>query len=145
MMVMENKIQNYFSLVQNYYENQSKYLDSRIDIHKQTKKLIDMSKQIMSFEQEKELKKIELESLKKKSNPNLKEKEKLTKLDSSIKDLKEKISKKKLELEKETGERDKINANSRFFKKKTDELLEELNTAKPDPSMRHPLNYLLLK
>lgn len=145
MMAMDNKIQNYFSLVQNYYDNQSKYLDSRIDIHKQTKKLIDLNKQIMSFEQEKELKKSELESLNKKSNPNEKEKEKKTKLNDSIKDLKDKISKKKLEIEKATGERDKINANSRFFKKKTDELLEELNTSKPDPSLSHPLNYLLLK
>jgi len=142
---MQANIQKYFSFVQSYYDNQSKYFDVRIELHKQTKKLIDMSKQIMTFEQEKELKKIEYDELKVKSNKSEKEREKLTRLDTQLKELRDKISKKKLEIEKETGEREKINANSRFFKKKMDETLAELNEAKPNPSMRHPLNYLLLK
>ncbi len=142
---MTTKIQNYFSLVQNYYDNQSKYFDTRIEVHKQTKKLIDMSKQIMSFEQDKEIKKVEYEELKIKKSLSEKDKEKINKLDIQLKELRDKIAKKKLEIEKETGEREKINANSRYHKKKMDEILEELNEAKPNPSFRHPLNYLLLK
>lgn len=142
---MQAEIQKYFSFVQSYYDSQSKYFDARIELHKQTKKLIDMSKQIMTFEQEKELKKIEYNTLKIKSTLSEKEKEKLTKLDGQLKELRDKINRKKLEIEKETGEREKINANSRFFKKKMDETLAELTAVKPNPSMRHPLNYLLLK
>lgn len=142
---MQTKIQKYFSIVQNYYDSQSKYFDSRIELNKQAKKLIDMSKQIMTFEQEKELKKLEYEELKTKNMLTDKEKEKMNKLDIQLKELRDKIGKQKLEIEKETGEREKINANSRFFKKRMDEILEELNEAKPNPSFRHPLNYLLLK
>ena len=86
-----------------------------------------MSKQIMAYEQEKELKKLEFEELKLKNNKSEKEKEKFNKLDIHLKELRDKISSKKLEIEKETGEREKINANARFFKKRMDETLEELN------------------
>lgn len=145
-MTMQSKIQSYFSLVQNYYDNQSKYFDSRIEINKQTKKIIDLGKQLMFFEQDKELKKIELEEMKKKGDmTSSKDKDKFSKLEVSIKDLREKISKKKLEISRDTQEREKTNANSHFFKKKLNELLEEINANKPDPSFPHPINYLLLK
>lgn len=142
---MQDKIQKYFSSVQDYYDKQSKYFDTRIDLNKHTKKLIDLSKQIMTLEQEKELKKFDLNQVKTKANLTEKDKEKITKLDAQLKDLRDKISKKKLEIEKESGEREKISANSRFFKQEMDHALEELNSSKPDPSFRHPLNYVLLK
>ena len=142
---METKIQKYFSLAQSYYDNQSKYFDSRIEIHKQAKRVIDLNKQIMNLEQDKELKKVELKNLQQKPKLIDKEKERLPKLEAQLKDLRDKIGIKKLEIEKETGEREKINANSRFFKKRMDEILVELTEAKPDPSFRHPVNYLQLK
>ena len=82
---MENKIKKYFSIVQNYYESQSKYFDTRIEIHKQTKKLIDLSRQIMTLEQDKELKKLELNTLKTKSLQNEKDKERKSKLETQLK------------------------------------------------------------
>lgn len=142
---MPADIKKYFSKVQSYYDDQAKYFDSRIEIHKHTKKLIDLSKQIMFFEEDKELKKIELEGLKKKENPTEKEKLSLTKLEEQIKDLKDKISKKKLEVDKSSSEREKINATSNYLKKQMDDKLAEINDSKPNPSLRHPLNYLLLK
>ena len=41
MTTIQSKTQKYFSLVQDYYDKQSKWLDSRIEIKRQTKKLID--------------------------------------------------------------------------------------------------------
>lgn len=99
----------------------------------------------MSFEQDKERKKLQLFDLKIKANKTEKEQDKLTKLATQLKELRNKIGKKKLEIEKETGWREKINANTRFFKQQMDQTLEELNQAKPDPTFIHPLNYLLLK
>jgi hypothetical protein len=59
--------------------------------------------------------------------------------------LRDKINKKKLEIEKENGEREKLNANSKFIKNKMDEIMEDINESKPNPSFRHPLNYVLIK
>jgi hypothetical protein len=50
---MPEKIQKYFSIVQSYYDNQLKYFDTRMELHKNTKKQIEISKQIMTLEQEK--------------------------------------------------------------------------------------------
>ena len=142
---MQSKIKDYFSIVQDYYDDQSKYFDSRIEVHRQTKKLIELSKQIISFEEEKELKKIELENFRIRQNLTEKEKLSFKKIEDQIKDLKEKISRKKLEVDKSASEREKINATSIYLKKQMDEKLGEINSSKPNPSLRHPVNYLLLK